>query len=800
MTNFIYTYTHSGHLKKWTRSGGKSGNYWIKVGQTSRPGETRVKEQLITAFPNLEGVRIFFHSEDAERPDGTTFSDKDIHKLLESKGVERVGGEWFAATNDEVRSAVVSMQLGLPFELERTQSFGPRDEQNEAVDKTANYFRKKGPKSNKFLWNAKMRFGKTFTTYLLAKEMEWKRVLVLTYKPAVRSAWRDDLLTHVSFPGWRFIDSSVSGDEVAHTLQDPAPVVWFASFQDVTGRSPKGNPKLRNEEIHKVQWDCIVIDEFHFGASTAIARELYDPQDKDAAEYAKFLDEVSGTDEKIGDIAPPTDFGLSTKFQLHLSGTPFKALARGDYSEDQVYEWSYVEEQKAKKSWNKSRGQNPYLALPDIEMYTYQVGTEAIRLATEDGLDEFSLAEFFSAERIEDSFSFKNPGNVETFLELLRGVTPGKKSNELTQSHYPYASGEFSDAVRNSIWFMKNVAQCEAMAQALEAHPFFSRFAVHRAFGTQAGIGVGALSPLRNSIERGMSAGKLGSITLTCGKLMTGVTVPEWTSIFMLTSMKAPESYFQAAFRPQSPWISDGFIKKSKAYIFEFDPNRALSLVARYGTELSSLSTASQTSQASVIDELLNYLPIFAVADGQLERLDADSVIQWANHGVTANSLARKCLSSELFNLGVAPLTRILEDSDLLAELSLMDDFRDFQLEANKLITQSEQISRIRKSGGDRPRELQAKKHLAKNRNELRKKLRKLNARLMLFMYLTDFREERLLHIIEALDSDLFLLSTGLRLKSFRKLLKYGLYNESLMTEVIQKYRYFERQSLLATG
>jgi hypothetical protein len=141
-----------------------------------------------------------------------------------------------------------------------------------------------------------------------------------------------------------------------------------------------------------------------------------------------------------------------------------------------------------------------------------------------------------------------------------------------------------------------------------------------------------------------------------------------------------------------------------------------------------------------------------------------------------------------------------LGDSELLAELSLMDDFRDFQLEANKLITQSEQISRIRKSGGDRPKELQAKKHLAKNRNELRKKLRKLNARLMLFMYLTDFREERLLHIIEALDSDLFLLSTGLQLKSFRKLLKYGLYNEALMTEVIQKYRYFERQSLLATG
>ncbi|MCU1358634.1 MAG: hypothetical protein JWM89_4052 [Acidimicrobiales bacterium] len=801
MNKFIYAYTHDGHAKPWKRSTGQKGEFWIKVGETKKPGIARVKEQVNTAFPGLHGVDILFHSEPADSPDGSGFGDHDVHHALTNAGVLQVAGEWFEATLDEVQAAVVSLQKGVPFNPERIHTFEPRPEQAQAVRQTAAYFRKHAgdTPAPKYLWNAKMRFGKTFTTYQLAREMGWKKVLVLTYKPAVRTAWRDDLLGHVDFIDWCYVDRETP-TALADAIVDGAdPFVWFASFQDVTGRDAEGRPKPRNETLHIVDWDCIVIDEFHFGASTATARELYDPQDKADAAFAKLVekafDQSNDTEADLVDV----DFGLSTTFHLHLSGTPFKAITNGEYAEDQVFNWTYIDEQREKRACEASVGPNPYAELPRMEMFTYSMGDAAGAWADDGEFDGFDLNTFFKAKKIGDTSAFDHGDHVASFLDLVRGkkqiagaIIGGEKPP------FPYEAAQFKEAVRHSVWFLPDVAACEAMADLLRSDAFFSTYEIHVAAGTKAKIGAAALEPMRRAIRRAETEGKSGSIALSCGKLMTGVTVPEWSSIFMLRSLKAPESYFQAAFRVQSPWKDEGVIRKETAYVFEFDPNRALSLVALYGTEIANNSADRDTTQHDVLRELLNFLPIFAIDGGQMERLDTDAILDWAHGGISANSLARKWRSVDLYNLTGVTMGRLLQDQDLIAELEQIEDFRNIREEAEKVVTASQKLGQVKRAGGSNAEQKKPKRELAQRRRNIREKLKKVSAKVLIFMYVTDFREERLLHVIESLDTDLFLRATGLSLDGFRKLTDVGVFNIGQMNDAIQKFRYFEKKSLEA--
>jgi hypothetical protein len=801
MTNFIYAYTHAGNANAWTRNGSDQvGDFWIKVGQTKRPGLDRVNEQLRTAFPKLQGVTVLFHSEEAVRPDGSTFTDGEVHATLRAAGVQGAGGEWFEATPEEVRGAVVALQTGNPFSTTRTQTFGMRPEQERAVKQTASYFRANAVSQPKYLWNAKMRFGKTFTTYQLAREMGWSRVLVLTYKPAVRSAWRDDLLNHVDFVDWRFIDAAVPPAEADQILDTESPVVWFASFQDVTGRDADGNPKPRNQSIHVTNWDCIVIDEFHFGASTETARELYDPQDSDDLAYAKLLDRVADEDsENSAEVLEDTGFGLTGRHHLHLSGTPFKAIANGAYAEDQIFNWTYVDEQREKANWGSAAGPNPYAALPQMQMFSYAMGQAAEQVADEAEVFGFDLNTYFKAKKSDNGFAFERPSDVVAFLDLIRGkkqLVQGIVDGE--KPPFPYESAKFTEAIQHSIWFMPDVASCEAMAEMLRKDAFFSKFTIYVAAGSKAGIGANALPPFNRALKEGAKDGKSGSITLSCGKLMTGVTVPEWSSIFMLRSLRAPESYFQAAFRVQSPWVEASEIKKHTCFIFEFDPNRALGLVALYGTELANNANEPGVTQASVLGELINFLPIFAIDGGQMEKLNTEAILEWAHGGVSANSLARKWKSSDLYNLNGLTMGRLLDDAELLAELEQIEDFRNIREQAEKIVSNTDKLKKIKREGGAKSTERKPKSEIAEHRKSIREKLKKISAKVLIFMYLTDFREERLMHVIESLDTELFLRSTGLSLGGFRKLNEVGVFNESQMTDAIQKYRYFERKSIEA--
>lgn len=814
MTNRIYAYTLVGKDNQtWERIVGQRrtiGEGLIKVGQTTKSSaRARIKQQLGTAYPKLDGVTILL-DEPASRPDGSEFTDHDVHHALVARGMGRPGGEWFEATLDEVKVAINAVRTGKALDPLRTQSFAMRPEQRRAVEMTARYFREHGhatpAPAPRFLWNAKMRFGKTFTAYQLAQEMDWRRVLVLTFKPAVKTAWRDDLLNHVDFVDWAFVDRDtdpVQRDAVA----DPAArLVWFASFQDLGGRTGGGQVKAHNKVIHETDWDCIVIDEYHFGAWSYTARSLYEGTGETKEADASDLEAPEGS-------AVMEDLGLTTAHCLYLSGTPFRAITNGEFIEDAVFNWTYVNEQAAKAAWDESSdGSNPYRELPRMEVFAYEMGDAPSAYAADGEFNAFSLTEYFKATkpvsgatRLEQpgTFVFEDPTRVYEFLEMLRGKLSDQMKSLVVgrdKTPFPYAAAAFTGAVRHAVWYMGDVSACFAMRDLLTSHPYFGDFEVIVAAGNRAGLGAAAKPPVEAGIAAATKRGT-GSITLTCGKLMTGVTVPEWGAIFMLRSLQSPESYFQAAFRVQSPRAyrdAEGNLDvlKETCYVFEFDPNRALALVAEYGIRLGS---ASGITPSETIGQLLDYLPIYAFAGGRMTPLDADAVMEWATAGIGATALAQRWNSPLLVDVNEHTLGKVLANVELMAALDQVEDFRAFVSNAEHVVTSTNLLKKAKReqSGELDPDQRKTQSEVARKRKEIREKLQKFLAKIPVFMYTTDFREEALKHVVESLDTQLFERVTGLTVDDFTLLCECGLFNVQHMDAAIYQFRSFERASLL---
>ena len=806
MSNRIYVYTVLGKdTEPWTRTEGTAlvnGVGLVKVGQTTKgTARARVKQQLNTAYPGLKGVDILL-DEPATRADGSEFSDHDVHTALVAAGINRTGGEWFEATLDEVKAAIQVVRSGIAYQPKRTQSFGMRPEQQAAVDLTASYFRNHvGTKAPKFLWNAKMRFGKTFTTYQLAKEMGWQRVLVLTFKPAVATAWHDDLVSHVDFDGWRYVDKESTAEERDDAADYAGPVVWFASLQDLGGRDADGNIKAKNEVIHLIDWDAIVLDEYHFGAWRDSARELYDPADQKELAGIRDLDE---DDDGVTTEDLTEELKVKADHYLYLSGTPFRAITDGEFTEDAIFNWTYVDEQREKQDWDPAGGPNPYATLPRMEMYSYDMGKDAAEYAEDGEFNGFSLNEFFKATKADDgTFAFERPDEVAEFLEMLRGkLSDQMKLQVLTQDKppFPFEAVRFKDAVKHSVWYMNNVAACFAMADLLAQHPYFSQFEIVVAAGNKAGQGMAALPPVEAAIEDVKKGNGVGSITLSVGKLMTGVTVREWGAILMLRSLKSPESYFQAAFRVQSPWAyidAEGNLdlRKPVCYVFEFDPNRALSLVAEYGAKLA---TTADTTPAQAIGELINYLPIYGFTGGAMTQLDATAVLDWATAGIGAAALARRWNSPTLVSVNEHTLGAVLAQPALMESLENIEDFRALVDHAQTVITNTKDMKKAKREQGGKLDGDQKKKQTetASKRKEIREKLQKFLAKIPVFMYTTDYREEALKHVIESLDSALFERVTGLTVDDFKTLNQIGLFNANHLNHAIYQFKRFESASL----
>ncbi len=827
----IYVYSAPGYDTEWTRTVGSTtvgGKGRYKVGYTGRKDpRVRIKEQTGTLYPGGEGIVIHV-DELAVREDGTNFDDHAVHQLLDSAGIQRTS-EVVEASIGEIRAAIAAVRAGRAYDPGRTEDFTMRPEQAAAVEQTATYFLEHADDAHppRFLWNAKMRFGKTFTTYQLANRMGWKRVLVLTYKPAVRNSWRDDLLSHVDFADWVFADRENPADPYTS-----APVLWFASFQDLLGTTSDGEVKDHNEDLHLIDWDCIVLDEYHFGAWQGAAKEVASPAPAvktDKAEQAvseqaaELADEVAdlaeaGTprlysatlDADLDADLDAAQLHLPSKHYLYLSGTPFRVLTEGEFNENAIYNWTYPDEQYAKDQWSedpdRDADRNPYRELPQMQMFTYAL-SEMASVAIDQGADGlFDLSGFFEARKEGSEYHFTDPDRVRDFLNMLRGQLTQSATEKLLNNFkppFPYSDDRFGDAVEHTVWFLPTVASAHAMKASLEAHPFFRDYLVHVAAGSGAKMGAEAKGPVDKMLAKAAKLSK-GTITLSVGKLMTGVTVPQWGAILILRSLKSPESYFQAAFRVQSPWVTrndDGTrtVNKETCFVFDFDPNRALTLVYQYGTKLAGGST--KTAPADVIRELIEYLPIFAFDGGRMDPVDVNAVMDWGTAGAGAAMLAKRWGSPRLIDLSEAVLTKLLGDDNLIKRLEQMEDFRNLRQDATKIIAQSKKVRKAKKTGGgsnteEDPEVTAARKAKREQVKTLRSKLLKFVQAVPVFMYLTDFREEALVDVIESLDTQLFERVTGLTLDDFHKLSEIGVFHPAHMNEAIWQFRLFELASL----
>ena len=790
---------------------------YIKVGYTDRDAETRVKEQLHTS-----GVayRILL-TESAMRDDGTCFTDHDIHKFLAARGVYRLNegeddNEWFKCSVDIVKQAINAVRDGIYTDEGRTATFKMRPEQVVAVQKTMEFFSKakedEPNKAPKFLWNAKMRFGKTFAAYQLAKKMDCKRVLVLTFKPAVESAWREDLLTHVDFEGWQFIsnkdahDKKINIDEQYALADKSRPIVVFGSFQDLLGTNENGGIKAKNEFIHSDNWDIVIFDEYHFGAWRESAKKLFENPDDEADsdfDYEKYKRDEA--DNAFNETFLP----ITTRYYLYLSGTPFRAINSGEFIEDQIYNWTYSDEQRAKAEWIGSN--NPYLALPRMVMMTYRIPESIRQIAVQGEYDEFDLNVFFSATGKGDDAHFVYESYVQKWLDLIRGSYLPSSVDDLKLGQdkrppMPYSDSRLLGVLTHTLWFLPNVASCQAMANLLRQrqNTFYHDYHINVCAGTEAGIGLDALRPVQASMREPL---KSKSITLSCGKLTTGVTIRPWTGIFMLRNLKSPETYFQAAFRVQSPWeITDDNghkrIIKQECYVFDFALDRALRQISDYSCRLN----VEESNPEKKVAEFIHFLPVLAYDGSTMKQINAQDVLDIAMAGTSATLLAKRWESALLVNVDNATLARLLSNQEALDALMRIEGFRSLNQDIETIINKSEHVKKAKKDGEEKltpseKKELsEEEKEYKSKRKEIQEKLIKFATRVPVFMYLTDYRERSLKDVITQLEPGLFKKVTGLDVKDFELLCSLGVFNAPLMNDAIFKFKRYEDSSLSYTG
>jgi hypothetical protein len=765
----------------------------------------------------------------AEREDGSIFRDTDVRQRLIDKGFENViigaSREWMRCTPADVKTAVTELQRGLRLTGTHHETFLMRREQAEAVDKTHAYFHSIWKEDMhavpRFLWNAKMRFGKTFATYQLAKRMGTKRVLVVTFKPAVEDSWQTELESHVDFDGWQYLSRSSGRDP---TEIDPRkPVVYFGSFQDLLGRDSTGNIKPKNEWVHIINWDLVVFDEYHFGAWRDTAKELFEGEEDVVArkettiEYAPTLatvnEDLSELSEDEADFLP-----ITTKAYLYLSGTPFRALATGEFIEEQIFNWTYTDEQRAKEEFGAEHPDkwNPYGALPQMRLLTYQMPDELLAIASAGEFDEFDLNEFFDATGRGDTAEFEHRNDVQKWLDLIRGsYAPTQVDNLKLGSQrppFPYSDVRLLPYLQHSFWFLPNVAACHAMANLLaeKQNVFWHDYTVLTVAGASAGIGLNALPPVRRAIGGGFET---KTITLSCGKLTTGVTVPQWSSILMLRNLQSPETYFQAAFRVQSPWSiqnpngdnpSEEAILKPVCFVFDFAPTRALRQLSDYGIGLSP----NEPNPEKAVEELVSFLPVLAYDGSHMTQIDAGGILDIAMAGTSATLLARKWESALLVNVDNETLRRILDSPEAMAAVERIEGWRalgDNVIET--IINKSDKVKALKKKAKEseltknEKKELTAEEKEYKSKRKLvQEKLIKFATRIPPFMYLTDFRENTLRDVITRLEPDLFHAVTGLTVEDFHLLVRLRVFNTEQMNQAVFAFRRYEDSSLSYTG
>src|SRR5262249_42941782 len=493
------------------------------------------------------------------------------------------------------------------------------------------------------------------------------------------------------------------------------------------------------------------------GAWRETAKELFEGEDDVVAtketrvEYASGLEDVN---EDLSELSEKeTDFlPIATKAYLYLSGTPFRALATGEFIEEQIFNWTYTDEQRAKEAFAaKNSGKwNPYGAMPQMRLLTYQMPDELLAIASAGEFDEFDLNAFFEAAGTGARAQFKHKSDVQKWLDIIRGGYAPKAVEYLktgTRPPFPYSDVRLLPYLQHSFWFLPNVAACHAMANLLaERHnTFWHDYEVVVAAGASAGIGLEALPPVRKAIGSGFGT---KTITLSCGKLATGVTGPQWSSILMLRNLKTPETYFQAAFRVQSPWSiknpngdnpNEEEILKPVCFVFDFAPTRALRQLSEYGIGLSP----NEPNPENAVKDLVSFLPVLAYDGANMTQIDAGGILDIAMAGTSATLLARKWESALLVNVDNDTLRRVLDNPEAMAAVERIEGWRslgDNIIET--IINKSDKVKELKnkaKVGGLSEKEQKQftdeEKEYKSKRKLVQEKLIKFATRIPAFMY-----------------------------------------------------------------
>lgn len=523
-----------------------------------------------------------------------SFNDKEVHSVLERSGVKKKvfdtvnrANEWFVCDLETVKRAIAAVK-GDRQSLttgEVTTTHNPiifRPEQREAIDKT----KKQLKKSKEMLWYAKMRFGKTLSALQVVKEMGFKRTLILTHRPVVDSGWYEDFgKIFYDIPTYRYGSKNVGDDHssLERHANGGGSYVYFASMQDLRGSQTVGGKFDKNDKVFSTPWDFIIVDEAHEGTQTELGKNV------------------------MTELIKPT-----TKV-LRLSGTPFNLL--DNYKEDDIYTWDYVMEQRAKAAWDQTHpgDPNPYAGLPTMNIFTYDLG----RLL-HDFIDEdvaFNFREFF---RVKEDGTFIHADDVRAFLNLL--------TKEDADSCYPFANENYRNIFRHTLWMLPGVKAAKAMKELMAEHTVFQHFTVVNVAGDGDEESDDALEAVRNAI--GTNSDQTRTITLSCGRLTTGVSVKEWTGVLMLSGSfhTAASSYMQTIFRVQTPATINGRMKE-QAYVFDFAPDRTLQVLASV-PRMSAKAGKTTDGQRREMGEFLNFCPVIAISGSKMETLNVNRMLE----------------------------------------------------------------------------------------------------------------------------------------------------------------------------
>lgn len=596
--------------------------------------------QRIKQYTNTVAVTVqLLHTELAlatKQKDGKfyteSFRDHKVHRVLENSGIQKkkfdesTGSEWFVVDLETAKEAInaVKKQLTSLDSTKSKEEFVPvvfRPEQKDAISKTVAQFKK----SSRMLWNAKMRFGKTLSALEVVKRCKFKKTILITHRPVVDDGWHEDFYKIFTKEdnyayGSKKIDSTIASLERAFT-ENGKNYIYFASIQDLRGSKEAGGKFDKNDDVFTVKWDLVIIDEAHEGTTTKLGDEvkalLYKPD--------------SGT--KL----------------LELSGTPFNILENYE-DENSVYTWDYVMEQKAKREWEETHfgDSNPYSDLPEMNMFTYDLG-KLLKNSYQDFEDKaFNFTEFF---RTNEAGTFVHEDDIQSFLNLLT-----KKDSE---SFYPFSTDEYRKLFRHSLWMVPGVKEALALQRLLENHPVFSTFDIVNVAGNgDPDDPTGeALQAVRSAIDAAKEDGY--TITLSCGKLTTGVSVPEWAAVFMLAGSYSTKAsgYLQTIFRVQTPCNRYGKAK-THCYVFDFAPDRTLKMVADSVT-LSAKAGKTKIDDKIRLGEFLNFCPVIGIDGSRMKQFEVSGLLQQLKSAYAERAVTKGFDDTSLYNDELLKLTEV---------------------------------------------------------------------------------------------------------------------------------------------